>query len=194
MDASRPRTGRILTAAAFALLLAALLSRTFPFPATIDSLICAISVADFRPGFLDGKPTYVFLGQAVALVNALLGGDRAALMRLLALGCALFAWGMLIMAWLLARELSGSARSGAWWALLLVSSSPIFLFMAAIVEKYTVALFLVMLAALLWLKRRYAAFGIVWGLAIGAHVTAALLAVPCVVSLLSDPDRRGDRR
>ncbi|MBI3449762.1 MAG: glycosyltransferase family 39 protein [Acidobacteria bacterium] len=194
MDAARSRPARLVTAAAFALLLAALLARTFPFAATIDSLICAISVADFRPGFLDGKPTYVFLGQAVAVVNGALGGDRAALMRLLALWSALFAWGMLVAAWLLARELGGGSRSGAWWGVLLVGSSPIFLFMAAIVEKYTVALLLVMIAALFWLKRRYAVFGIFWGLAIGAHVTAALLAVPCAVSLLAEPDRRGDRR
>jgi hypothetical protein len=185
---------RALTASAFVLLLAAFLLRAYPCPATIDSLSCAISVAELRPGFLDGKPTYAFLGQIPRLLNAALGGDRAGLMRGLSLWCALFAWGMLVIVYLLARDLHGGSRPRGWAAAALLASSPIYVFMAAIVEKYTVAIFLLLLSALLWTRRRYAAWGIAWGLAIGAHVTSILLLVPCAVSLLADPSRRSERR
>lgn len=188
------RGRRIGIGAAFVAVLGALLLRAVPYPATLDSIICAASVAEFRPGFLDGKPAFAVAGQAVRAIGVLLGGDRATLMRLLGLWCALFAWGMLALAYLLGKEIHGGSAARGLAAAALLGSTPVFAFMSAIVEKYTVQLVLVLWAALLWMRRRYPAWGLVWGAALGAHVTSALLAVPCLFSLLRDPGRRGDAR
>lgn len=183
-----------LTVLAFALLLSLLLLRLESDPVTIDSLICARSVADFEPGFLDGKPAYALLGQPVRALNALTGGDRAALVALLAAWCALFAWATLIVVFLIARDLYGGSAPRAWAAVALLASTPTFLFMSAVLDKYTVTLFFQTLSILLWLRRRYVAGGLAWGAAVGAHAAAALLIVPFAASLRWDPSRKGDIR
>ncbi len=187
-----PALKTLLTAAVFAALLVWMLSRAIPYPATIDSLVCATSVAEFRPGHLDGKPTFAFLGQIVRAVNEILGGDRADLMRLLGRWCALFSWATLIAVFVTARDLYGGSAARGWAAVALLLASPIYTFMAAIVEKYTVNLFFMVLAVLFWVRRRYLPWGLAWGAALGAHVTSVLLGAACLVSLRRDPERSGD--
>ncbi len=183
-----------LTILVFALLLPLMLLRLEGDPVTIDSLICARSVADFEPGFLDGKPAYALLGQPVRALNALTGGDRATLVTLLAAWCTLFAWATLIVVFLIGRDLYGGSAPRAWAAVALLASTPTFLFMSAVLDKYTVTLFFQTLSILLWLRRRYVAAGLAWGAAVGAHAAAALLVVPFAASLRWDPSRKGDVR
>jgi hypothetical protein len=184
----------IASAILFALLLPAMLLRAESIPTTIDSLICAASVAEWRPGFLDGKPTFAFVGQAVRGLNYLQGGDRADLIQLLSGWSALLGWGTLVNVFLIARHLYRGSHLRAWAAVGLLGTAPVFAFMSAITEKHTVNLFFLTLAILMWLRRRYLAWGMFWGIAVGAHLTSVLLVIPFLLSLRWDPARREDVR
>lgn len=141
---------------------------------SIDSVSYALAVTEFRPGFLDGKPLYIF---ACRLFYELLKpgfASRAELVYLFGLFSALFGSLTVVVIYLLHRELFGDS----WFSLvsaLLVAVTPFFFFVSTNSEVVTFNLFFVSLSVLFWIKRRFLLWGVSWGLALSSHATSFLL-------------------
>lgn len=138
------------------------------------------------PGWLDGKPAYIWMGKLVFETWRSFSASRETLIKVFALYSALFGAMAAVNVYLIFRALFSRSYLGGMVSMLL-AFAPVFFYTAVTIEVYTFNIFWITLAILSWIKKRYLLWGIAWGLALASHVTSSLLFLPFVWSLLYRP-------
>lgn len=135
------------------------------------------------PGWMDGKPAYIWTGRLVFEFWQALATSREALIRTFALYSALFGALTAVNIYLIFRALFNTRYIGGMAAILL-AFSPMFFYSAVTIEVYMFNIFWATLAVLFWIKRRFALWGIAWALALSSHITSIFLVFPFFWSVL----------
>jgi hypothetical protein len=141
------------------------------------------------PGWMDGKPAYIWTGRVVFEFWQIFEGSREALIKTFAFYSALFGALTAVNVYLIFRALFRREYLGGMVSLM-VAFSPMFFYSAVTIEVYTFNVFWVTLTVLFWLRRRFVLWGVAWGLAISSHITSVFLFFPFIWSV-SFHDYRG---
>ncbi len=149
---------------------------------TPDSAGYPLVAEILHPGWMDGKPVYIWTGRLFFEFWRAFMNSREALLKTFAFYSALFGALTAINVYLIFRSLFNKRYLGG-MSSVLVAFSPMFFYSAVTIESYMFNIFWATLAVLFWVKKRFIWWGIAWGLALSSHITSAFLFFPFAWSL-----------
>ncbi|NCP02286.1 MAG: hypothetical protein COZ32_10260 [Nitrospirae bacterium CG_4_10_14_3_um_filter_53_41] len=155
---------------------------------TPDSAGYPLVSEQLLPGWMDGKPAYIWMGKLVFEGWNFFSRSRETLLKTFAFYSALFGAMAAINVYFIFRALFARRYLGGMVSLLL-AFSPMFFYSAVTIEVYMFNIFWVTLTVLFWLRRRFILWGVAWGLSLSSHITSLFLFFPFAFSLLSSHDR-----
>lgn len=153
------------------------------FLASDDAAYYANVMIDMSPGWMDGKPVYVWIGHLMFRLATMLGASRPSLVFVFGLYSTAFMSLTGLALYSIYRSLFHEPYVGI-IAALTALFSPIGLSTSLSIAPYPVSLFFVSVAMAAWLRRKYFAWSIAWSLAIASHASSLLLAPVWLLSLL----------
>lgn len=191
MDLKIQKFELILLFITFLVILSVYVSTSFHSFLSIDGPAYILSIINKTPGWMDGKPVYIWIGRFFLWLGNILGYSGPELIYVFDFYSAVFGALTCVNIYFIYRKLFDRRYEGI-VASILLAFSPIFLLTSSMVEVYTPNLFFVTLSILFWLERNFVLFGISWGLAISSHASSILLVVPFLVSLPSKRDMKNN--
>ena len=153
-----------------------------PYFVTHDSIQYTLNIINLRPGWLDGKPLYIFVGK-IFHEFGISFLPREKIVYVFDFLSAIFATLTCVNLYFIYRYLFRKRYIGILSSLCL-AFSPLFFFMSVIPNHYTLMLFLSTLSVLLWLKKNFFWWAVCFGLAISSYAISLLLIFPFVYSIL----------
>jgi hypothetical protein len=165
-----------------------LLSLLPPFLTTDDSAYYANNMIDLKPGWMDGKPAYIWVGHLVFRFASFLGASRPSLVLIFGVCSALFGSLTGVNLYFVYRSIFHERYVGVASAFLGVLA-PIGLGASLLIAPYAISLFFATLAVACWLQRRYLIWSLAWALAVCSHASSILLVVVWMASLISSRDK-----
>jgi hypothetical protein len=158
-----------------------------------DSAYYANQMLALRPGWMDGKPAFVWLGHVVSVFALWVGVPKIGLVFVLGLCSAVFMSLTSVNLYFIYRTLFGQRYLGILPGLF-VAFSPIGFSSSLLISPYVTATFFVTLAVVAWLQRRFLTWSVAWALAISSHASSILLAFVWMASLLMNRDKEMAKR
>jgi hypothetical protein len=158
-----------------------------------DSAYYANQILALKPGWMDGKPAYIWIGHMFVILAQSMAVPKASMVLVLGVYSALFMSLTCVNLYFIFRSVTGRR----YWGILpgvLVAFSPIGFSASTLIAPYPIAIFFATLAVASWLEKRFVTWSLAWGLAICSHASAILLAVVWLVSLLRNRDKRLAKR
>jgi hypothetical protein len=146
-----------------------------------------------KPGWMDGKPVYIWIGHAISLLALSVGTPKASMVFVFGLYSAVFASLTSVNLYFICRSLFRRRYMGIVPGLF-TALSPIGFTSSILIAPYPMALFFATLAVVTWLQKRFLTWSIAWALAICSHASSILLAFMWLGLLLTNRDRRLAKR
>lgn len=147
---------------------------SFPYAfISFDSANLPNFIVDFKPGWMDGKPIYIWLGRIIYNYYKGLSLPLENFVWMLNLYSAIFGVLTCINTYFICRHLFNLKKNIL--AFIFTGLSPIFFFTSSSIEVYCLNLFFITLSLLLWIRERYILWGIAFGLALSSHILSILL-------------------
>jgi hypothetical protein len=169
-------------------ILLVLVSYLPPLLANDDSAYYANQMVSMRPGWMDGKPAYIWMGHLTFMLAQSIGISKASMVLVFGLYSAVFASLTTVNLYFIYRSITGRRYVGIVPGIL-VAFSPIGFSSSTLIAPYPIALFFATLSVAAWLEKRLMTWSVAWALAICSHASAILLSVMWVGSLLTNRDR-----
>jgi hypothetical protein len=154
-----------------------------------DGAYYANMILSLRPGWMDGKPAYIWIGYILSKFASFLGLSRPSLVLVFGLYSALFGSLTAVNLYFISKSLFNQRQLGI-AAGLLAAFSPIGFSMSLLIAPYPLTLFFVTLAVAAWIRKSYLTWSVAWALAMCSHASSVLLAITWLASLLTSRDRR----
>jgi hypothetical protein len=154
-----------------------------------DGAYYANMILNLRPGWMDGKPAYIWIGYVIFKVASFFDASRPNLVLAFGLYSALFGSLTAANLYFISKSLFNQKYLGI-AAGLLAAFSPIGFTMSLLVAPYPLTLFFSTLAVAAWTRKNYLVWSVGWALAMCSHASSVLLAVTWLASLLASRDRK----
>ena len=154
-----------------------------------DGAYYANMILSLRPGWMDGKPVYIWIGYIFSEFASFLGVSRPSLVLVFGLYSALFGSLTAVNLYFISKSLFSQRLLGV-AAGVLAAFSPIGFSMSLLIAPYPLTLFFVTLAVTAWIRKSYLTWSVAWALAMCSHASSVLLAITWLASLLTSRDRR----
>ena len=116
-----------------------------------DGAYYANMILSLRPGWMDGKPAYIWIGYIISKVASFLGVSRPSLVLVFGLYSALFGSLTVVNLYFIGKSLFNQKYLGV-AAGLLAAFSPIGFSMSLLIAPYSLTLFFVTLAVAAWIR------------------------------------------
>ena len=166
----------------------ALISLLPVFLTNDDTAYYANSIIDLKPGWMDGKPIYIWIGHLVFWFASLLGVSRPSLVFVFGAYSAFFGSLTGVNLYFIYRSIFNERYIGLTPALLTVFA-PIGLTTSLLIAPYAVTVFFTTLAIAAWSNKRYLMWSLAWSMAICCHASSLLLGIAWLGSLLASRDK-----